>query len=82
MLLYRIFVKIIYYICSSINNKDNMEISEVEYQQMQATIKELQQFKETHSRNEAKEVEEYLAIRAATQKENADKIAQAKNRLR
>jgi|GEM_PF-6212075 hypothetical protein len=59
-----------------------MEISEVEYQQMQATIKELQAFKDTHSRNEAKEVEEYLARRAAAQKENVAKIAATKQALR
>lgn len=59
-----------------------MEISESEYNEMQATIRELQAFREPHSRNEDQEIKEYLARRAATQKENADKIAQAKSRLR
>lgn len=59
-----------------------MEISEVKYQQMQATIRDLQAYKDSHSKNEEQEINEYLAKRAATQKENAAKIATTKSLLR
>lgn len=59
-----------------------MEISEVEYQHMQATIKELQKFKDTHAKSEEQEIKEYLAQRAATQMENVAKIAATKQALK
>ena len=49
---------------------------------MQATIKDLQAYKDSHCKDEEQEIKEYLAKRAAAQKENAAKIATTKSLLR
>ena len=59
-----------------------MEISEQEFITMQATIRDLQEFKDNHIKNEERELKEYLAKRAAMQQENAAKIFTTKSLLK
>lgn len=59
-----------------------MEISEQEFITMQATIRDLQEFKDNHIKNEERELKEYLDKRAAMQQENAAKISTTKSLLK
>lgn len=59
-----------------------MEISEQEFITMQATIRDLQEFKDNHIKNEERELKEYLDKRAAAQQEAAVKIATTKSLLK
>lgn len=62
--------------------KDTMEISVQDFEAMQAKIADLQAYKDSHEKDEEQEIREYLTKRAATQQENAAKIAATKSLLK